>query len=284
MSSENTPHKKSDGSHLEAGSQEVKFNVSSTKLGKNGLPLEPNPMNDANDPLNWSAAKKILILIIVSAWVFLGTLNMIIAGPTFYSVAAELKTDFSLMTYLVGGPLLAYGVASLLWVAFANRHGVRFSFVVTTFISASLGIWGAKATTFSQLVAARSLASVFYASPETLAPQVVADVFFLKDRSKAMALVLCMQATGFAMGPLVGSFVTENLGWRWTQWLMTILTYAICASILLFVPETQYTADPKFIKDKRTVTQNWLFTRVSGGGQAKVHRCVTLSVQLCRKY
>ena len=265
--------------HLESTSEDTE-RTAPQQYDKKGRLLEPQPVDDANDPLNWSATRKFIIIVVVAAWTFLGTFNMIIAGPTLFPVAAELKTDFALTTYLVGGPLLSYGVASLFWVPTANRYGVRLSFVLSAFVAACFSIWGAKATTFGQLVAARTLASVAYASPETLAPQVVADVFFLKDRAKCMAFVLAMQASGFAMGPLVGAFIVQDLGWRWTQWVMTILTFGVAVAILVFVPETQYTADLGFAVVKRTFAQEFRFTRVSGGGRAKVHRQVLVpSVQ-----
>ena len=70
--------------------------------------------------------------------------------------------------------------------------------------------WAAKATNFGSLVAARTLASVFYAPPETLAPQLIGDVFYLKDRAKAMTWVNILQASGFSSGPLIGSLIIQN--------------------------------------------------------------------------
>lgn len=165
--------------------------------------------DDAHDPLNWSTVRKLSILIITAVWTFLGTTNMIIAGPTLLFVAKELDVSLNVTSYSIGGPLLAYGVASLIWVAFGNRFGVRLTFVGTSVIAGSLSIWAARAGTFGQLVASRTLASVFFASPETLGPQMVGDVFWLKDRSKAVSLLVIMQGSGFACGPLIGAFIVE---------------------------------------------------------------------------
>lgn len=164
---------------------------------------------DAHDPLNWSSARKLTVLIVTAIWTFLGTTNMIIAGPTLPLIAADLSTPIALTSYSIGGPLLAYGVASLVWVAFGNRYGVRLAFVGSSVIAGCLSLWGARASTFGSLIAARTLASVFFASPETLGPQMVGDVFFLKDRSKAVSLLVIFQASGFAFGPLAGAFIVR---------------------------------------------------------------------------
>jgi MFS family permease len=164
---------------------------------------------DAHDPLNWSGLRKLSVLIVTAIWTFLGTSNMIVAGPTLFPISEDLSVPIALTSYSIGGPLLAYGVASIIWVAFGNRFGVRLTFVGTATIAGCLCLWGAKATSFGELVAARTLSSLFFASPETLGPQMVGDVFLLKDRAKAVSLLVIMQGSGFACGPLFGAFIVE---------------------------------------------------------------------------
>lgn len=165
---------------------------------------------DPHDPLGWTTARKFTILIIIGLWVFVGTFNMIIIGPALQIVPVDLDSSFSSSTYLIGGPLLAYGVASFCWVPLANRRGSRLVFVLTAVAAACMSVWGAKATTFGSLVAARTLASGFFASPETLAPQMIGDVFYIKDRAKGIAWINIVQATGYAAGPLFGSFIVQD--------------------------------------------------------------------------
>jgi MFS family permease len=176
------------------------------------LPLETeqsDDAHDAHDPLNWSGPRKLTVLIITAIWTFLGTSNMIVAGPTLFPISIDLSVPIALTSYSIGGPLLAYGVASIIWVAFGNRFGVRSTFVGTATVAGCLCLWGARAGSFGELVAARTLASVFFASPETLGPQMVGDVFLLKDRAKAVSLLVIMQGSGFACGPLFGAFIVE---------------------------------------------------------------------------
>ena len=172
--------------------------------------IEPGTLKDQHDPLVWSTSRKLTIMLIVGIWILLGTTNMIIIGPALQIIPEEFDSSFASSTYLIGGPLLAYGVASFFWVPLANRYGVRLIFVVTAIAAGCMNCWAAKATSFGALVAARTLASAFYAPPETLAPQLIGDVFYLKDRAKAMTWVGILQASGFTGGPLIGSYIIEN--------------------------------------------------------------------------
>ncbi|KEF55245.1 uncharacterized protein A1O9_08899 [Exophiala aquamarina CBS 119918] len=229
--------------------------------------------SDPHDPLGWRTARKLSILAIIGLWVFIGTFNMIIIGPALQIVPVEFNSSFSSSTYLIGGPLLAYGVASFLWVPLANRYGSRLVFVLTAIAAACMSVWGAKATTFGSLVAARTLASGFFASPETLAPQMIGDVFYIKDRAKGITWINIVQATGYTAGPLFGSFIVQNtsLGWRWTQWIVAMITFGVATLIFLFVPETQYTRSAGMEKRTRSWKDNFRFWVVSGGGKPKVH-------------
>jgi len=76
---------------------------------KHGNLLVPQPINDANDPLNWSALRKAIIITTVAAWTFLGTFQTIVVGPAFFAITADLHNNFDTTTYLVGGP------AAVLW-------------------------------------------------------------------------------------------------------------------------------------------------------------------------
>ncbi|KAK5421905.1 hypothetical protein LTR06_000162 [Exophiala xenobiotica] len=233
----------------------------------------PNEPSDVHDPLTWTTLRKLTILLIVGVWILLGTANMIIIGPALQIIPQDFHSSFATATYLIGGPLLAYGVASLFWVPIANRYGVRTVFVVTSLCAGCMSCWGAKATSFGSLVAARTLASAFFAPPETLAPQLVGDVFFLKDRGKAMTWVGILQGSGFAGGPLIGSFIIQNqhLGWRWVQWVMAILTFSTSVGLILLLPETQYTNSTSTARSTRSWKDNFRFESVSGGGNPKSH-------------
>ena len=166
--------------------------------------------DDPHDPLTWGLARKLGVIFVVGLWIFAGTFNLIIVGPALEIIPIDLHSSFASSTYLIGGPLLAYGVASFLWVPIANCFGVRTVFISTAVGAACMSIWGAKATTFGSLVAARTMASAFFASPETLAPQMVGDVFYVTDRAKAMTWITILQASGFSAGPLIGSFIVQN--------------------------------------------------------------------------
>ena len=71
------------------------------------------------------------------------------------------------------------------------------------------------------LVAFRFLTGLVVTSL-TLGPSIVGDLFVQEERGLAMALATVMLPLGPVSAPIVGAFVAEAKGWRWTIWLIII--------------------------------------------------------------
>ena len=166
--------------------------------------------DDPHNPQQWPVSQKLAILSVSGLWILLGTSNMTIISPALGLISADLQSSIGDAPYLIGSPLLAYGVTSLLWVPLANRFGVRSVYVCTSLTAACFSVWAARASSFASLIVARTLASAMFAPPETLAPAMVGDVFHLSTRAKSMSFITILQAVGFAGAPIVGSATVSN--------------------------------------------------------------------------
>ena len=159
----------------------------------------------------------------------------------------------------------------LFWVPFANIWGIRVTFLVSTLGAASLSVWAALAPSFGQFVAARVLSSFFFAAPESLGPQIVADVFFLHQRATVTGVFTYFQFVGFSIAGLIGGYATLNLGWRGPSWIMMALTFGAFVVIFFLSPETTYTrAGRSTPREKRRLIHTLKLWPASGGGDPKV--------------
>ncbi|KAJ5809815.1 Major facilitator superfamily domain general substrate transporter [Penicillium pulvis] len=66
----------------------------------------------------------------------------------------------------------------------------------------------------------------------------VADLLPKEERGAAMALFTAGPLLGPVLGPIVGGFVTENLSWRWTFYLILMLAGTISVASFVFMRET----------------------------------------------
>ena len=72
----------------------------------------------------------------------------------------------------------------------------------------------------------------------TLVGGSLADLWRTEERGVPMAAFSAAPFLGPAVGPLVGGFVSDNLGWRWLYWVTLIISGVIYLLMVLTVPET----------------------------------------------
>lgn|ERR1700734_3492866 len=101
----------------------------------------------------------------------------------------------------------------------AMYFGRRPIFVIASFGFFGTGIWCATATSFNSLVAARVLVIFFGSCSEGLAAAIVADLFFLHERARWMAVYIFFLVNGTTFGSIVSGFTITDLGWRWHHWV-----------------------------------------------------------------
>ena len=100
------------------------------------------------------------------------------------------------------------------------------------FILCSVG--AGLSTNVSMLLGFRFL-NGFVLSCSTLGPSIVGDLFPKEERGTAMSLAISLPLIGPFAAPVIGGFVAEARGWRWTIWIVTIAVGTVtCLSLALF--------------------------------------------------
>ena len=72
----------------------------------------------------------------------------------------------------------------------------------------------------------------------TIVGGTLADMWRNEERGVPMAAFSAAPFLGPAIGPLVGGFLSDNLGWRWLYWIQLIVSGTVYALMVLTVPET----------------------------------------------
>ena len=67
------------------------------------------------------------------------------------------------------------------------------------------------------LLVLRFLAGAFGSSPLTNAGGVIADMFPASQRGLAMSVFAAAPFMGPTLGPIIGGFVSQSIGWRWNE-------------------------------------------------------------------
>ncbi|KAK3710904.1 hypothetical protein LTR37_009925 [Vermiconidia calcicola] len=109
-------------------------------------------------------------------------------------------------------------------------------------------VWCGLASSFDSLLAARAvqgMAGAVY----TVAPTVIAEVFFLHERGRAMAIYTAFLAGGPYVGGISGSYIASSLGYQYIFWISTAFAVWSLLMQYLLVPETLFDREQQVLGD-----------------------------------
>lgn len=215
-----------------------------------------------NDPLhaqNWPLRKKIL----TAAMLGYTTMTSAFTSSIFSTATSVVANIYDVGTEvgLLGTTFYVLGFAfgPTLWAPFSELKGRRLPLVISMFGFSLFSIACATGKDIQTILICRFFSGFFGACPLAVVAAVFSDMFDNKSRGIAITLFSMAVFTGPLLAPFIGGFiVTSHLGWRWTEYLASIMGFAAFILDLLFLEETY----PPVIlvskaSDLRRRTKNW---------------------------
>ncbi|KAJ3496300.1 hypothetical protein NLG97_g2754 [Lecanicillium saksenae] len=196
--------------------------------------------NDPEMPLNWSAAKKWTGAILLAVMTFLTPLSSSILAPAIASVNKDFNNTNPILGALpVSIFLLGYAVGPLALAGLSEIYGRYYVLTASNTFFCAWHIGCALAPSLNSLITFRFLAGVGGSAVLTLGGGSISDCFRVEERGRGLAIWSVGFVVGPSLGPLLGAFVTETIGWRWDGWIVLIPGILVTVS-LLFCPETNH--------------------------------------------
>ncbi|KAA8567515.1 hypothetical protein EYC84_007991 [Monilinia fructicola] len=169
--------------------------------------LNPQPSESPNDPLNWSTATKMAILLILAL-----TAGVTVSlGPMITTGSEDIATSFGVTTdevsfNIVGIMQLTTGSGTFFTAAAAAVWGKRPVFIVSTLGLLATNTWGYFSDSFISLSIMRAVQG-FCASPlETLVSATVSEIFFVHEKGKMLSIWNLFVMGGVKLGQLIAGF------------------------------------------------------------------------------
>lgn len=88
------------------------------------------------------------------------------------------------------------------------------------------------------LLVLRFLAGAFGAAPMSLVSATYGDFLSPVGRGNASSIYAVVCFVGPTLGPIIGTYITDSLGWRWTAWITLLMAAFFGIPAYLVVPET----------------------------------------------
>jgi multidrug resistance protein len=169
----------------------------------------------AEDPaMGLPQRQKMEILFAVLLGIFLAALDQTIVGPALPTIVSELSGN-EYYTWAVTAFLLTSTISVPFWGKLSDIYGRKPIFMIGIVIFLIGSALSGLSQTMEQLVLFRGIQGIGAGSLFPVALAVIGDLFTPQERGKYQGLFGAVFGIAFVVGPLVGGFLTENVGWHW---------------------------------------------------------------------
>ncbi|EXJ84919.1 hypothetical protein A1O3_05594 [Capronia epimyces CBS 606.96] len=192
-------------------------------------------VDDSGDPRNYPFWYKALGIFAIS-W---GSLVVVMYSTSYTSALGAMQKEFGVnsqtvatlgvTTYLLG---LAFG--SLFLAPIAETYGRRPVYGICMAVYTIMILPAALAKDLKTIIIVRFFGALFGSAMIANAPGTITDLVSDEHRAMAFSIWSIGPMNGPVVGPTIGGFVTEYLGWRWTNWIAMIWAGTAWAVLALY--------------------------------------------------
>ncbi|KAH8889483.1 MFS general substrate transporter [Thozetella sp. PMI_491] len=195
---------------------------------------------DPSNPYNWSAGKKAWQVAMISSVGFIASIGTSIISPAH----TQLMAEFDVTSTQAILPLSLYVFA----LAFGPVIGGPLSETIGRYLLYAGGLplgglftLGAGLTnSFAGLCILRFLAGTCFAPSLSVSSGLLNEIYLPAHRAIPSTLFILTPFLGPGLGPVIGGFIVNRKGWRWTQWAMLFFAAFSMVITLVFGRETYH--------------------------------------------
>ncbi|EXJ71091.1 uncharacterized protein A1O5_06084 [Cladophialophora psammophila CBS 110553] len=186
------------------------------KTNKKGWVLVPQPTDDPHDPLNWSASKKGVTLMLVSLVSFSTSLQAVANNSGFFVQAEVYHKTAIQLSYSASSAIAGLAVGPFVWNPPAKRFGTSRCIAISLCLTICMNIWSA------------------------LGSNIILETFFLHDRGKCFSVYTSMNLPGIIAASTLCGFIVQNASWTVQYWYNVGFEVFLAICCILLLDETAY--------------------------------------------
>ena len=210
--------------------------------------------NDPAMPLNFTKFRKWLMVSLLACITFMTPWSSSILAPAL----ADMEEDFDITNKIKGAMpvsifLLGYAVGPLFLSPLSEIYGRNVIMLSSSAFFCILLIGCGLAPTLDSLIFFRFMSGVGGSACQTIGGAIIADLFPVSERGRAMTGWMLGPMFGPSLAPVVGGFVTETIGWRWVNWLSFIPGAVVVTCMFVGNKETNHRVLIRHKTDRKSV-------------------------------
>ncbi|OBA19838.1 hypothetical protein METBIDRAFT_45346 [Metschnikowia bicuspidata var. bicuspidata NRRL YB-4993] len=210
------------------------------KKNRNGIILLPQPSDSPNDPLNWSAPRKMWHFFVVS---FITGLTAAIsndAGAAQDSLNEAYGISYDAMNTGAGVLFLFIGWSCIFFAPASSLYGRRITYIICILLGTLGSVWFALSKRTADTIWSQAFVGMSEACAEAQVQQSLVDIFFQHQLGSVLTVYIMATSIGSFLGPLIAHLISETLGFRWVGWWGAIISGATLIVVIFACEETVF--------------------------------------------
>ncbi|KAG2168240.1 hypothetical protein VTO58DRAFT_100958 [Aureobasidium pullulans] len=204
------------------------------------------PGEKAN-PMNWSSTYKSFITFVLGMLALAASLGSSIISPAEREIAEYTGISNEVAVLLISMYIIGFAVGPLIWAPTSEVWGRRISMLPAMVALALFSIGTAVGKNAQTMIICRFFSGVFGSAPVSNVSAALGDIWPPKSRGVAMTFYAVAVVGGPTIGPVIGSALTVQLGFRWPSYILAIWVFTIFVFAFFCLPEVY---SPVLLKKK----------------------------------
>ncbi|KKZ59873.1 hypothetical protein EMCG_05336 [[Emmonsia] crescens] len=214
-----------------------------TSVGTTGT-TDPNyevdwEEHDPANPRNWTLRAKGMSTAFLSWSTFTVVLYSTSYTAGFTDIAKEFNTSQTVVTLGLTFYLFGLAIGSVILAPLSEMYGRRPVSIASMFLFTIFIIPCGLSTSVTQLIVLRFFGAISGSAMVSSAPGSISDMVDDEHRALAFSIWSIGPLNGPVFGPIIGGYVTQYLGWRWTNWVSMI--FAAVGLVSMCIMKETYT-------------------------------------------
>ncbi|KAH9485880.1 Efflux pump dotC [Psilocybe cubensis] len=188
------------------------------------------------DQTNLLPFKKIIVCFLgLALCIVVSTLDSVIVATAIPTISAAFDAG-SIVSWVPSAYLLTSTSFQPLYGRLSDIFGRKAAISVAMLVFMLGNLLAGFSRTIIQLIVFRGIAGAGGGGIISMAQIVISDIVSLRDRGKYQGIIGVVIALGYAVGPLIGGSLAQNVSWRWCFWICIPVSGCAMAVVIFILP------------------------------------------------
>ncbi|KAH8676155.1 major facilitator superfamily domain-containing protein [Xylariales sp. PMI_506] len=194
---------------------------------------------DSNNPYNWPAWKKAIQVGTIATIGFSCSVGTSIVSPSHTQFMEEFGVSSTVAFLPLSTYVFALGLGPIMGGPLSEVAGRQAVYIMAVGLGGLFALGSGLTHSFVGLCIMRFLSGFFYGPSLAVGSGVLNETYLPVERGLPSTLFVLSPFLGPGLGPVLGVFLADRKGWRWTQYTLVFFS-VFCAVCLLFASETYH--------------------------------------------